>query len=148
MTVKSEYLSPCGMYCSVCSVRAADRNNDRKLKEGIAPFFGTSPENIACEGCMSKKTFQFAKACPIRACAQKKGLTGCHQCADFPCDNVKNFPIEPARNRILQAIPLWKELGTERYVTEVEKHYTCSKCGTLLHRYATECNNCQSPTAF
>jgi hypothetical protein len=32
MGVKNEYLSPCGMYCSVCSVRAADKNNDLKLK--------------------------------------------------------------------------------------------------------------------
>ena len=145
MGVKSEYLSPCGMYCSVCSVRAADKNSDQKLKENLASFFGTSPENVACEGCMSNKTFQFAKACPVRACAQKKSLTGCHQCDDFPCNNIKNFPMEPARNRILEAIPLWKELGTERYVAAVENRYTCSKCGTLLHRYATECSNCQSP---
>jgi hypothetical protein len=145
MGVKSEYLSPCGMYCSVCSVRAADKNNDQKLKQWLAPFFGTSPENIACEGCMSDKTFQFATACPIRACAQKKSLQGCHQCDDFPCNIIGNFPIEAARNNILKSIPRWKELGTERWVSEVEKRYTCSKCGTLLHRYADKCSNCQSP---
>ena len=149
MVVKNEYLSPCGMYCSVCSVRAAHQNNDQKLKGQLAFFFHTSPENIACEGCMSEKTFEnMVKTCSIRACAQKKGLTGCHQCNDFPCNNVKNFPMEPARNRILEAVPRWKELGTERYVAEVEKHYTCSKCGTLLHRYATECSKCQTPTVF
>jgi len=146
MGVKNEYLTPCGMYCSVCSIRAADKNNDQKLKGQLAFFFGTSPENIACEGCMSGKCFEnMVKTCSIRACAQKKGLTGCHQCGDFPCDNIKNFPMEPARNKILEAIPKWKELGTERYVAEVEKRYTCPKCGTLLHRYATECSNCQSP---
>ena len=142
MGVKNEYLSPCGMYCSVCSVRAADKNNDQKLKESLAPFFGTSPENIACEGCMSEKTFQFTKICPIRACAQKKELKGCHQCDDFPCNNIQNFPIEPAKNRILKSIPQWKEIGTERWVAEQEKKYTCSNCGTLLHRYADKCGNC------
>ena len=145
MGVKSEYLSPCGMYCSVCSVRAADKNNDQRLKQGLAPFFGTSPENIACEGCMSDKTFQFATACPIRACAQKKSLQGCHQCDDFPCNIIGNFPIEAAKNNILKSIPRWKELGTERWVAEQENNYTCSKCGTLLHRYADKCSNCQSP---
>ena len=146
MGVKSEYLSPCGMYCSVCSIRAADKNKDQKLKAQLAFFFGTSPENIACEGCMSGKCFEnMVKTCSIRACAQKKELTGCHQCNDFPCDNIKNFAMEPARNKILEGIPRWKELGTERYVAEVEKRYTCSKCGTLLHRYATECSNCKSP---
>jgi hypothetical protein len=48
MSVKNEYLSPCGMYCSVCSVLAAYQNNDQKLKEKLASVFGTSPENIVC----------------------------------------------------------------------------------------------------
>jgi hypothetical protein len=144
MTVKNEYLSPCGMYCSVCSVRAAIQNNDQDLKKALASFFGTSPENIVCDGCMSEKTFQFAKTCSIRACAQKKNLTGCHQCGDFPCNNIKNFSIAPAKSRILKAIPRWKELGTERFVAEVENQYTCSKCGTLLHRYANKCSKCQT----
>ena len=146
MSVKKEYLAPCGLYCSVCSIRAADKNNDHKLKQQLAFFFGTSPENITCEGCMSERPFEkMVKTCSIRACAQKKELEGCHQCDDFPCNIVNNYPIEPARIRILEAIPRWKELGTEAYVAEVEKRYTCSKCGTLLHRYATECNNCQNP---
>jgi hypothetical protein len=146
MSVKAEYLSPCGMYCSVCSVRAADKNNDQQLKGQLAMFFGTSPENIACEGCLSTKTFEMmVKTCSIRACAREKALTGCHQCGDFPCDVIKNFPMELARNRIMEAIPAWKQLGTERYVAEVEKRFTCSQCGTLLHRYATACSNCQSP---
>jgi hypothetical protein len=113
MKVKSEYLSPCGMYCSVCSVQAAIKNNDQELKEKLASIFGTSPENIVCEGCMSDKTFPFAKTCSIRACALEKRLKGCNQCDDFPCNNIKNFPFEVSRNMMLEAIPRWKELGTD-----------------------------------
>ena len=148
MSVKNEFLSPCGMYCSVCAVRAAQQNNDQELKTILASYFGTSPENIVCEGCMSEKTFQFAKTCSIRACAQEKKLKDCRQCDDFPCNNIKNFPIEAARNNMLKSIPRWKELGTERWVAEQEKHFSCSKCGTLLHRYADKCSNCQTPTVF
>ena len=133
------------MYCSVCSILAAIKNNDQALKEGLASFFDTSPENMVCEGCMSEKPFQFARTCSVRACAQEKRLEGCHQCSDFPCNNIRNFPLEPARDKILESIPRWKELGTERWVAEQEKRYTCPKCGTLLHRYATGCTNCQSP---
>ena len=134
---------------AVCTVAYARyeqqyQNNDQELKEKLASLFGTSPENIVCEGCLSDKTFQFAKNCSIRACAQKKNLKGCHQCDDFPCNNINNFPFETSRNMMLEAIPRWKELGTERWVAEVENHYTCSKCGTLLHRYADKCSNCQS----
>lgn len=143
MSVKKEYLSPCGMYCSACSVLAAQKNNDHELKEKLASFFGTSPENIVCEGCKSEKPFQFAKTCSIRACAQERGRNGCHQCDDFPCNNIKNFPMEPSRKMMLEAIPRWRELGTERWVAEVENRYTCPNCGTLLHRYAIKCSNCQ-----
>jgi hypothetical protein len=145
MSVKKEYLSPCGMYCSVCAVRSADLYNDQKLKEILAAVFGTSPENVVCDGCMSENTFQFAKTCSIRACAEEKSLEGCYQCDDFPCNNINNFPFEISRNMMLEAIPRWKELGTERWVTEVEDHYTCSNCGALLHRFASQCPNCQTP---
>ena len=145
MSVKKEYLSPCGMYCSVCAVRAADRDNDQELKEKLAPIFGTKPEQITCEGCRSEKTFQFAKACAIRACAGEKRLESCHQCGDFPCNHIRTFPFEIAKQQMLAAIPRWKELGTEQWVIETEKRFTCSHCGSLLHRYATQCNRCQKP---
>ena len=145
MSVKKEYLSPCGMYCSVCAVRSADLYNDQKLKEILAAVFGTSPENVVCDGCMSENTFQFAKTCSIRACAEEKSLEGCYQCDDFPCNIINSFPFEISRNMMLEAIPRWKELGTERWVTEVEDHYTCSNCGALLHRFASQCPNCQTP---
>ena len=148
MSVKKEYLSPCGMYCSVCAVRAADRANDQELKGMLAQFFGTKPEQVACEGCRSKKTFQFAKACAIRACADEKRLESCNQCKDFPCDHFRAFPFEISKQQMLAALPRWKELGTEKWVRETEKRFTCSHCGSLLHRYATVCNRCHKPTDF
>jgi hypothetical protein len=145
MSVKKEYLSPCGMYCSVCAVRAADRDNDQELKEKLAPIFGIKPEQITCEGCRSEKTFPFAQACRIRACAGEKHLEGCHQCGDLPCNYITNFPFEISKQQMLAALPRWRELGTEQWVTETEKRYTCPHCGALLHRYATLCNRCQKP---
>jgi Protein of unknown function (DUF3795) len=148
MSVKKEYLSPCGMYCSVCAVRAADRDDDQGLKEMLAPIFGLKPEQIACEGCRSEKPFPFAMACAIRACAGEKHLEGCHQCGDFPCDHIRTFPFEISRHQMMASIPRWKQLGTEQWVVETEKHFSCPHCGSLLHRYAQQCNRCQKPTEF
>src|SRR5512136_1307515 len=131
MSVKKEYLSPCGMYCSVCAVRAADRDDDRELKEKLAPLFGIKPEQVSCDGCRSEKAFPFAQACAIRACANEKRLEGCHQCGDFPCNHVNAFPFEISRQAMLAAIPRWKELGTEPWVMETEKRFTCPHCGAL-----------------
>ncbi|MCX6558652.1 MAG: DUF3795 domain-containing protein [Candidatus Aminicenantes bacterium] len=147
MNVKKEYLSPCGMYCSVCAVRAADRDDDRELKEKLAPIFGIKPEQVACDGCRSEKAFPFALACAIRACANEKRLEACHQCGDFPCNHVSAFPFEISRQAMLAAMPRWKELGTEQWVKETEKRFTCPHCGALLHRYAQQCNHCQKPFA-
>ena len=47
MSVKKEYLSPCGMYCSVCAVRVADRDNDQELKRMLAAVFGTDAGQIS-----------------------------------------------------------------------------------------------------
>ncbi len=148
MTIKKEYLSPCGMYCSVCSIRFAHLHNDQELKLGLARYFDTEPENIICEGCRSNTTFQFVKTCDIRKCSLEKILEGCHLCADFPCQNFRSFPIAPAKKRILEGIPRWRELGTEPWVAEVEKQYTCSQCGMLMHRYARQCNKCGKDTLF
>jgi hypothetical protein len=145
MNVKKEYLSPCGMYCGVCATLAADRDNDQELKEKIASVFGTKPEQITCDGCRSEKTFQFAKICAIRACADEKQIQGCHQCGDFPCNHFKTFPIEIAKQGMLEGIARRKELGTEQWVAETEKRFTCPHCGFLMHRYATQCNRCQKP---
>jgi len=148
MSVKKEYLSPCGMYCSVCAVRAAERDNDLELKKMLAAIFGTKPEQVACDGCRSEKTFQFAKACAIRTCAGEKRLEGCYQCGDFPCDRFKTFPFEISKQQMLAALPRWKDLGSEKWVRETAKRFTCSHCGSLLHRYARVCNRCHKPTDF
>ena len=74
-----------------------------------------------------------------------KKFKGCHQCDDFPCDHINNFPFEISKNKMVEGIQRWKELGTERWVAEVEDQYTCSNCGALLHRFAIQCPNCQAP---
>ena len=145
MNVKKEYLSPCGMYCGVCTIIAADRDNDQELKTKLASIFGTIPEQITCKGCRSEKTFQFAGSCAIRACADGKHLEGCYQCENFPSDHFKTFPFEIAKKEMMEAIPRWKELGTEQWVIETERHFTFSHCGSLMHRHATQCNRGQTP---
>lgn len=140
--MKREYLSPCGMYCSVCVVLAAYRHNDQKGKERLAEIFGIQAEQVACEGCNSEKTFSFCGTCAIRACARDKNVEGCYLCPDFPCQHFTAFPIEVSKKAMLEAIPRWKEVGTERWVEEVENHFTCSKCGALMHRHAAQCSGC------
>lgn len=149
MSVKNEYLSPCGMYCGVCSILAAYKNNDQNLKQMLADYFKTEPENIICEGCNSQKTFGLVVSnCSIKKCAEEKKLNGCHQCKDFICKNIDEFPIQPAKKEMVESISLRKKLGTEEWVEQVERYYSCPSCGSKLHRLATICDNCNKSVTF
>jgi hypothetical protein len=145
MTVDRALLAPCGLYCGACGIRIADAENDAALKEKLARAYGLEPRQIACEGCLSDKRFEFCAACAIRSCAQGKGLEGCFQCAEFPCERINAFPFAEARERMLRAVPLWKELGTERWVAQEEKRHRCPSCGAKSFRGARRCRVCKEP---
>lgn len=136
-------LSPCGMYCGFCGVYQATRDRDEKLKEKLAPFFGCSPEQVQCGGCLSDKRFFFCASCAIRDCATGKGLEGCHQCDEFPCAHVEEFPVKPGRKMILASIPRWRQLGTEAWLAEERLRHTCPACGARFIRGATRCPQCK-----
>ena len=140
---KKELLAPCGLYCGVCGVLMAHRDNNVKFKERLSTVYGCAPEDIRCEGCMSDTRFKFCEQCPIRTCAQEKSYEGCYQCADFPCVFIDNFPVPVGKKVIMRAIPTWRELGTEKWVEEEEKRYHCPQCGNELFRGAKRCRSCK-----
>jgi predicted RNA-binding Zn-ribbon protein involved in translation (DUF1610 family) len=75
----------------------------------------------------------------------EKSYEGCHQCDDFPCNMIEDFPQPVGKKVILRAIPSWRELGTEKWVEEEEKRYLCPNCGYKLFRGANRCRNCKEP---
>lgn len=54
----AESIAPCGFVCGICY----------------------NTVSRGCPGCRREN-----EACPIRACCAARGLTGCWECADFPC---------------------------------------------------------------
>ncbi len=144
MEVNREWLAPCGLYCGVCSILIADRNNDLRLKEKLSPVYGVPVEQLSCGGCLSGNPFVYCRVCPVKTCAMEKGYEGCHQCADFPCAHVTAFPVEAGKKEIMRAVPLWRELGTEQWVEAEERRYQCVSCGEKLFRGARRCGGCGS----
>jgi predicted RNA-binding Zn-ribbon protein involved in translation (DUF1610 family) len=45
---------------------------------------------------------------------------------------------------ILRAIPAWRALGTEAFVAQEERRYTCPSCGLALFRGAKSCRQCKT----
>ncbi|NVM29493.1 MAG: DUF3795 domain-containing protein [Candidatus Helarchaeota archaeon] len=145
--IKKELLGPCGLYCGVCAVYIAHRDNNLKFKERIikvyAPFTRTI-KDIQCTGCLSDGiVFGMCQYCYIRKCVQKKGYEGCHHCDEFPCKLIQKFPVAVGKKVILRAIPTRRDLGTEKWVELEEERYHCPECGNPLFRGAKRCNNCK-----
>ncbi len=142
MSMRRELAAPCGLYCGVCGIYIAHRDNNDKFKEKLATVYNVSAEQIRCQGCLSDDVFVYCQVCPTKACTEEKGLEGCHQCDDFPCKIIEDFPLPVGKKVILRSIPAWRELGTRRWMEEEEKRYHCPSCGYPLFRGAKRCRNC------
>lgn len=141
--INKELLAPCGLYCGVCGVLIAYRDNNSKFKKKLAALYGVTEEEIQCEGCKSKVVFKYCKICPIKSCTEAKGYEGCHECDDFPCNLIKQFPMPVGRKVMLRAIPEWREKGAAQWIADEVKRYHCPECGYILFRGAKRCRNCK-----
>jgi hypothetical protein len=106
MKINPDFISPCGLYCGVCAIYMAHRDNNEKFKErlvglykGGVPGMGTLPnsenlstETIRCHGCLSDDLFMHCKQCEIRACTQKKDIPDVINAMTFPVSILKIFP--------------------------------------------------------
>ena len=158
MKINPEFASPCGLYCGVCAIHIAHRDNNRKFKnrlvnlyKGGIPGKGTLPDSetlsaadIRCQGCLSDDRFMHCKSCRIRDCAEKKGYRGCHQCDEFPCEHIKHFPMTVGKKVILRAVPYRRQFGTEKWVQDEAARYICPQCGNTVFRGVVKCNRCQA----
>lgn len=158
MTVDQRLTSPCGLYCGVCAIHIADRDNNEKFKQrlvdlykGKVPGKGTLPgssllttEAIRCKGCLSDDLFMHCRQCPIRDCTKEKGYDGCHQCDDFPCRHIDQFPMAVGKKVILRSVPYRRKHGTEKWVRDEAARYLCPDCGNRVFRGAARCNQCKA----
>ena len=143
--INSDLLAPCGLYCGVCAVYIATRDDNLKFKERLTGVYNLPLEQIYCKGCLSDDVIVFCKVCAIKKCTKERGYEGCHQCDDWPCEHIEKFPLPVGKKVIMRAIPQWREWGTERWVEEEEKRYLCPECSFPLFRGAKRCRNCKTP---
>ncbi|MDP4128487.1 MAG: DUF3795 domain-containing protein [Bacillota bacterium] len=149
--INPDLISPCGMYCGVCAIYIAHRDNNQKFKERLVSLYkGVLPhsenlsiEDIKCRGCLSAEQFMHCRQCEIKRCTKEKGYAGCHQCDKFPCQYIENFPMPLGKKVILRAIPYWREVGTEKWIQDEEARYICPGCGNKVFRGAFKCNQCK-----
>ena len=152
MEINPNFLAPCGLYCGVCAILYATRENNLKFKERLVGLYkgrlpesqNLSVEDIHCKGCLSEEPFIYCKTCDIKDCIAKKGYSSCCECGDFPCALIDKFPMPVGKRVILRAIPYWRSVGSEKWVEDEEARYLCPSCGHKLFRGAKQCNKCKT----
>ena len=158
MSINKDFASPCGLYCGVCAIYIAHRDNNQKLKEGLVRLYqgGTAgkgllpnsenltTEDIRCNGCLSNDRFMHCQQCEIRKCSQEKGYSGCHECDDFPCQHIEHFPMSVGIKVILRSVPYRRKIGTEKWIQDEEARYICPECGNKVFRGVIKCNQCKT----
>ncbi len=158
METDPNLISPCGLYCGVCAIYIAHNDNNEKFKKrlvglykgqvqgkGILPNSETLAEkNMQCNGCMSDNLFMHCKQCEIRDCTNKKGYTGCHECDEFPCQYIDNFPMTVGKKVILRSVPYRRKFGDDKWIKDEEARYFCPDCGNKVFRGVVMCNQCKT----
>lgn len=154
-----DLMAPCGLYCGVCGVYIATRDNNDKFKKVMGSLYGTPPEETACLGCMQtepvKQLYGWCRLCTIRDCVRAKGFYSCHQCEDWPCEMITNFGLATGRKVMERSIPVWREkvarLGDEQGSIEWARseceRYHCPSCRGPLFRGAQCCRACNAHVA-
>lgn len=138
-----KYVTYCGLYCKLCANIAripqqAANLRDTLRKEGwdehVLPgweggrqFWDVLGElehqGELCPGCRGGCGWP---QCPMRKCAQEKGLEVCSQCDEYPCEHVEalarrypNLIADGMRQR---------EVGLDRWIQEQEARREAGFC--------------------
>ncbi|MBT8349644.1 MAG: DUF3795 domain-containing protein [Deltaproteobacteria bacterium] len=153
MKISQKLASPCGLYCGVCAIYIAHKNNNTKFKEKLVGVYkggfqdseDLTIDDIHCSGCQSDDRFMYCEHCEIRDCAENKGYSGCHQCDDFPCQHIDKISIGVGKKAIMRSVPYRRYVGTNNWMQGEEARYVCPNCGNKAFRGAIKCNNCKGP---
>ena len=121
---KKSLTAPCGLDCFNCE--AYEGNITEGKKKQLATFLKVPVENAPCKGCRGEKGYcKFGpnRQCATWNCVQEKGVTFCHECADFPCrllmpsQKGASFP----HNMKLYNLCRMKLIGLDRWIKEADE---------------------------
>jgi hypothetical protein len=156
---KRDLMAPCGLYCGVCGIYIATRDRNQKFKEVMGNLYGTKAEDTECLGCMQAdpplRLYGYCRSCNIRRCVKSRGFYSCHQCGEWPCEQIENFFFATGRRVMKSTIPVWREKvamhgddeGSVEWARSVCERYHCPHCGEPLFRGAQRCRACKKSVA-
>ena len=133
----------CGAYCGACPVYRAWAAQDLPALESMARALGTTTDRLMCTGCRTPAAFCFGGDCEIKACAQKRGVAFCPDCADYPCDRIRRFEgVAAYRVAMRRDAGRLHKGDVTAWLREEDAHWRCSACGTKVAAGVDACPTC------
>ncbi|MBN1665002.1 MAG: DUF3795 domain-containing protein [Deltaproteobacteria bacterium] len=138
------FAAVCGLYCEACSLFIATTEDPARLA-AMARRFEVSEEAVKCYGCRSSKRGPYCQTCKMFSCAAGRGIDFCVECAEYPCDDLKQFQSErPHRIDLWDSLEQIRAVSYERWLTDIREDYTCPQCRTVNSAYDAKCRKCGS----
>ncbi len=142
----------CGLYCGTCPNYLAEREGDTAQIAAIARANDMDISKVGCDGCLSERVMPFCVECKngFRKCAREKKVTWCFECADFPCERLREFTkihiVDGQRHhaRVIDDLAYMKEHGVDAWLEVQDKAGRCPECGKRLYWFARECPVCRT----
>lgn len=129
----------CGLYCEACTLFIATKEDPARLK-GLAARFQLSEEAIKCYGCRSAKRGPYCETCKMFACGAEREIDFCIECAEYPCNELKQFQSERShRIELFDDLERIKGIGYRHWLKEIKENYTCPQCRSINSAYDLKC---------
>jgi len=133
----------CGIYCGTCEVYRAWVAQDRERLLEIAGARGVPVDRVLCTGCRMPGNFCFVGACPIRSCAESKGLAFCADCPEFPCAKIERAAeVAPGRVAVVQNGSRIRAIGWYAWLREQDARWRCPACHAKVAARDAACRTC------
>lgn len=125
---------PCGFYCGTCRhylARSKGLLEEKNLKHG-------------CKGCrlQTKICAWVRRDCVL---LRKHHIDFCFECADFPCEKLRQFDRRHVRDDHISPIENLRriqQLGAAGWLKEQEEMWRCPECGGNLCVIDRTCYDC------
>lgn len=142
MSLNVEKLAYCGIYCELCSFKAAWEEQSVKHLEAV-PF---KLSKVTQEGqidlsvfnCECCKGYCICGPCHIKDCASRKEIQSCADCNEFPCEHIEHFANDgmPHHRTAIKNLKSIRKNGIEEWFEGLEPTLRC-QCGERQTWYYT-----------
>ncbi len=133
----------CGLFCPACTIFIGTKEDPKRL--GVLSERIQKPvEELQCSGCRTEtRCFYCRDICKMAKCASEKGVDFCGECPGYPCDDLKVFQAAmPHRIELWKSHERIRQVGYEKWYSEMIEHYSCPKCDTINSAYDLACRKC------